>query len=144
MYSPSSYTLDVLFNDWLGISHQLTQAARVDVCLSLSDQPGELHLPDSFFGRVAPPSETWLQEHSLLSLPPSASLTQWDTRELALDILLTEPLVPVLFGTGPPCLSRRTAPQGTRLDLPLDIFGSAFFMLSCYHRNENRVPDTVS
>lgn len=124
------YTIDVLFHDWLGIPYRLTQTAREDVCLSWPDQPGELHLPDSFFARVASPSESWLQEHSLPSLPPGASLSQWDTRALAPDILLTDPMVPVVFGTQPTRLSRATTPQGTRLDLPLDLLGAAFVMLS--------------
>ncbi|WP_201220474.1 polysaccharide deacetylase family protein, partial [Halochromatium roseum] len=68
------------------------------------------------------------------------------------DILLTDPRLPILYGDadtspGP----GRAAEQGDRIDLPLDVFGAAFFMLSRYEEavlpdrdNHDRFPATAS
>ncbi len=104
-----AYTLGILLGDWLGIPHTLTQTARAGVSIRLVGQPGEIRLPDSFFaqfgqsgqygqdsksGQSTPAPADWLSPASL----PQPPLARWDSRALAPDILLTDPLVPVLFG----------------------------------------------
>ncbi|AGA88901.1 hypothetical protein Thimo_0024 [Thioflavicoccus mobilis 8321] len=135
-----AYILGVLFGDWLGIPFILSQTAGEEVCIRLTDQPGEIRLPDDFFRLAA---DAWLAEGSL----PRAPLGNWDSRELAPDILLTDPQVPVLAGDNLLALSR----TAERLRLPVDILGSAFFMLSRYEEavlpdrdNHDRFPATAS
>ncbi len=107
-----AYTHGVLLGDWLGTPYTLTQSARAEVSIRLADQPGEIRLPEGFFaqfdhsgqygqdgksGQSAQPTlapAAWLSPASL----PQPPLAHWDSRELAPDILLTDPLVPVLFG----------------------------------------------
>jgi hypothetical protein len=171
-----NYILSVLFDDWLGIPHRLTQCARDDVCIRLPDQPGSLRLPDRFFAQLTRVPDTWLREASLPALLPSGRLAQWDTRSLAPDILLTDPLIPVLFGSAeavraPGGMSTAQGSTNARhvledasaaatcnasdddrcIDLPLDVFGSAFFMLSRYEEavlperdDHDRFPATAS
>nr|WP_242479602.1 hypothetical protein [Lamprobacter modestohalophilus] len=130
----------------------MTQAARDDVSIRLTDQPGELRLPDHFFSQFREAPEAWLSDASLPVLTPAVQLPSWDSRALAPDILLTDPRLPILYGDaetspGP----RRAAEQGDRIDLPLDVFGAAFFMLSRYEEavlpdrdNHDRFPATAS
>ena len=162
-----AYTLGVLLGDWLGIPYTLTQTARPDVSIRLAGQPGEIRLPDSFFGQCGQPGQNgqdgtlgqsgqsgqsgqttpapvgWLTPASL----PQPPLAQWDTRDLASDILLTDPLVPVLFGD----TSTIIPPASSTRHLPIDIFGAAFFMLSRYEEavlpdrdHHDRFPATAS
>ena len=135
-----TYILGVIFDDWLGIPFTLNQSERADVSISLRDQPGEIRLPDGFF-RQAP--NAWLTGASL----PTPPRPQWDSRELASDNLLTAPLVPVIFGDADPVASV----DGKTIRLPIDVLGSAFFMLSRYEeavlpdRDEHdRFPATAS
>ncbi|MBK5940052.1 hypothetical protein CCR96_12550, partial [Halochromatium roseum] len=121
-----AYILSVLLDDWLGLPYRLTQAARDDVCIRLTDQPGELRLPDHFFSQFREAPEAWLSDASLPVLTPAVQLPSWDSRALAPDILLTDPRLPILYGDadtspGP----GRAAEQGDRIDLPLDVFGAA-------------------
>jgi hypothetical protein len=134
------YILRVLFGDWLGIAFTLSQSERTDVSIRLRDLPGELRLPDSFFNQA---SNAWMTGAPI----PEPPLPQWDTRVLAPDILLTDPLVPVLFGD-PAAVASCSADA---LRLPIDLFGSAFFMLSRYEEavqperdDHDRFPSTAS
>lgn len=134
------YSLGVLFGDWLGIPYRLTQTDRDDVCIRLPDQPGAIHLPDTWFSQAA---DTWLSQASLPHLP----LAHWDTRELASDVLLVDPVVPVLFGDTEP----RIRQAANSIRLPIDIVGAAFFMLSRYEEaviperdSHDRFPSTAS
>jgi hypothetical protein len=166
-----AYILGVVFGDWLGQPYRLTQSAREDVCIRLSDQPGELRLPDRFFSQFRKASVAWLSDASLPRVTAPGHVPSWDSRSLASDILLTDPIVPILYeetapvhGVGRPRESvtpsvvidgqSRTCeggPQGDRIDLPLDIFGSAFFMLTRYEEavlpdrdDHDRFPATAS
>ncbi len=139
------YVLAVIFGDWLGLPYRLSQGVRDDTRLTCAELPGDIRLPDGFFGQFAGNAAGWLTPDSLPSLP----LAQWDSRALADDILLTEPEVPVLFGSSPADINAQSAPgaaetaQATahagHIVVPLDIFGSAFFMLSRYE--EAALPD---
>jgi len=139
-----AYTLSVLLDDWLGLPFTLSQGAGDGVAMRLRGQPGELRLPDVFFRQFDRRPDAWLSADSLPTLSPNAQLPQWDTRALAPDILLFDPRVPVLFGPTLPCLEQPAQPRaqasiGTHIDLPLDVFGAAFFMLARYE--EAVLPD---
>lgn len=151
------YVLSIILRDWLGVPYRLALSERADTCLTCSGQAGEILLPDTFFRQFARDPATWLTPDGLPSLP----LTQWDTRALARDILLTERKVPVLFGESVPGYDASRAANAIetdqmarpvhRVELPLDIFGSAFFMLSRYEEavlpdrdNHDRFPATAS
>lgn len=130
-----AYTLCVLFGDWLGIPFTLSQSTRGDVSIRLVDQPGEILLPEIFFAQFMRGPNTWLTAASL----PQLSFPQWDTRELAPNILLTAPLVPVPFGDERRPTFNANSRQSPTIHLPIDIIGAAFFMLSRYE--EAVLPD---
>lgn len=134
------YILGVILGEFLGLTWLWVPAERTNVCIKQNGVAGEIHLPDIFFAQ--PPSE-WLTAASL----PSVPLVAWDTADLSEDITLTHPVVPVLYGATDPVLSR----SGTALGLPIDLFGSAFFMLSRYEEailadrdNHDRFPAMAS
>ena len=115
------YVLQVLLGDFLGLEwrHQTTE--RLDTRVTLTDSAGEIRLPDSLLS-VA--DEQWLTPESM----PQYPLSVWDTRELAADITLVDPQLPVIYGNN----SQRGIQKDSIITLPIDIFGSAFFMLTRY------------
>jgi hypothetical protein len=115
------YILDVLLGDFLGLPWRRVSDERRDVRITLADQPGEICLPDMLF---SVPDTDWLAEASM----PRRPLPHWDTRDLADDITLVEPVVPLIYGDPNP----RAQSEGGAVTLPVDIFGSAFFMLCRY------------
>jgi len=113
------YVLEVLFDRFLGIPWRRRPSDRADVTISLPGQSGQVRLPDELFSF---PAEKWLTPASM----PRRPLPVWDTRELRLDITLVEPTLPVIVGDGEPS----GGCDGSEIYLPVDIFGSAFFMLT--------------
>jgi hypothetical protein len=98
------YILDVVLRDWLGLDWELRTTARDDVRIALAEDPGGacVLVPDEL---LATRPEQWLTEASLPSVREIDGL-------------------PVLYG------SRATEPAPARL--VVDVFGSAFFMLTRY------------
>jgi hypothetical protein len=113
------YILDVVLSQWLGLPWRLRVQDRRDVRLQLEDeplaahQPGGITVPDVL---LAPDGPGWLSTGSLPTTPLSMVDSAGGTR------------LPIIYGRG------RTAtapgPEGVHLDV--DVFGSAFFMLSRY------------
>ncbi|CAM3613785.1 polysaccharide deacetylase family protein [Halomonas lysinitropha] len=115
------FILEVLFGEFLGLSWRRVSNDRKDISVILGGQPGEIRLPDGLFSSQ---EADWLTVGSM----PESPLSQWDTRDLAQDITLVDPILPVIYGDRSPVAHR----EGDTIRLPLDIFGSAFFMLSRY------------
>lgn len=115
------YALGVVLGEFLGSDWTRQPSERRDVRISFPGSDAELLLPDVLF---ACPPEQWLQSTSMPGLP----LAEWDTEALALNARLTDNRIPVIYGDDRP-ESLRNA-QSIRL--PVDIFGSAFFMLTRY------------
>lgn len=119
--SERDYNLGVLLDDFLGLPWQWVRSKRRDVRIKLEAQPGEICLPDILLSVV---DADWLTPGSMLQRP----LPQWDTRDLVDEITLVDSVVPVIYGDRKP-LTRK---DGNAITLPVDIFGSAFFMLLRY------------
>lgn len=137
-----AYVLGILFDEWLGLPWEWSQGHRHDVRITVQDQPGEITLPDKL---LALADAHWLSTQML----PCAPFPTWNTRVLSTDIPLTDPVVPVLFGEG----NQRPVHCGQCIALPIDILGSAFFMLSRYEEagrpgpsldSHDRFPATAS
>ena len=128
--SERAYVIQVLIGDWLGLEYGYRQEDTTHVSIRLNGQQGEICLPDTFFSQFADGKDKWLHESSM----PRQPLRHWDTQALSSDITLVERTVPIIFGqtTGSECSDSRGASSGGQIHLPLDIFGSAFFMLSRY------------
>ncbi len=135
------YTFDVLLGEFLGLDWQHKTTDRKDVKMTLAgDNKNSLSLPDAIFSSS---KEFWLTAQSL----PNPKLPTWDSRNLSTAIPLTDPILPVIYGT--PHKEIKQESQG--LQLPIDIFGSAFFMLSRYEElitedrdKHERFPATAS
>ncbi|SCZ61520.1 polysaccharide deacetylase family protein [Thiohalomonas denitrificans] len=116
------YIISTVLGDFLGLDWKLQVHGRADVRITLSDQPGkELSFPDCLLG-IDP--ESWLTAASL----PEQPLGAWDVNELRLEIPLTEPVVPIIYGDA----ASVALCKHNLIKLPVDIFGSAFFMITRY------------
>ncbi|MFZ4856337.1 MAG: polysaccharide deacetylase family protein [Desulfuromonadaceae bacterium] len=122
------YVFGIVLGEFLGLEWRHETADVDSIRIRLAGHPSEIRMPNVFFGH----SETqWLSESTL----PSQPLAYWDTRDMSLDILSVNPVVPVIYGQVEPS----ACVQDHCVDLPIDIFGSAFFMLTRYE--ESVLPD---
>jgi len=117
-YEPERrYILGVVLSEWLGLDWVLRTEERSDVALSLAGEQGsrQLILPDSLFATDA---TAWLTEASLPASP--VPWREIDGRRL-----------PVLYGAQPvpPAV---ISEDGEAVHVAVDVFGSAFFMLTRY------------
>jgi hypothetical protein len=135
------YACDVVLRDWLGLDYSVEASHGPEVRITAAgDLNGRaLRLPDVFFRQAA---KAWLRPESL----PAAPSAVWDA---GVGGILPSP-VPILFGEEP---SRRAeqGPDGAQDWLPIDIFGSIFFLLSRYEEvvcelrdDHDRFPVTAS
>ena len=143
------YALDILLGEFLGLAFdvetydgdviEITRAVDSDAG-SGGDAPNaaRLTLDASFFHKA---HQAWLKPESMPVLP----LATWNPAEEGINANLVEPSVSVL--SGQPGLVK----NAEHLHLNLDIFGSAFFILSRYEElitkyrdNHDRFPATAS
>lgn len=131
-HTERQYVCDVLLGEILGVPAEVVFEERSGVAIEAEGQV--LRLDDTFFSGAA---QAWLKPESL----PSCELVMADFRnESGIRPTLVERSVPVLFG--------RSLPEGrwvTCFDrdchLGLDVFGSAFYLLSRYEEVVNRTRD---
>lgn len=109
----------------LGVEWHLTLSDRSDISISLSGSPITLIMPDRFFG-------FWKDETPVAELLPASRPVTWTPPLDDLDLVTAS--VPVLFGD-------RLDKAADECFLPLDIFGSAFFMLSRFEEVARPVED---
>lgn len=125
-YEPERrYVLNLVLDEWLGLPFVLETAPepQVSICMAGDRSDRTLVMPDALFGT---PSEDWLTEHCLPRRPlahvrpPLEDPAGWPGRDIP---------IPLIFGkvatNGP---AWRATADG--LDLSVDVFGSAFFLLS--------------
>lgn len=127
------YAFKVIFDDWLGLDYRAETAERTDIQITAADDAENraLHLPDWFFSKAA---TDWLKSDSL----PADRMATWLPNGLGGGLI--EPL-PVMFGPDDAATSSRSSIKKSRIDLPIDVFGSIFFMLSRYEEAVSTVRD---
>ena len=140
------YVLSVIVREWLGLDFVMHVEERNDTHISHESAcdavaAPALCLPDSFLSSA---HRKWLDATTL----PSSDLVTCDASGLAHGSHPVRPRLPVLFGAPPGQPSEFTAGV---LQVPIDILGAAFFMLSRYeeavtpHRDEHgRFPASAS
>jgi hypothetical protein len=128
------YICKVLLNEFLGIEYEIEFQARKDWLISDSNKDIKILLPDILFQT---PPEDWLTERSL----PNQPLPIWDISRYGIDCPVVNKKLPVIYGNI----------DNSSYRVPLDIFSSAFFMLTRYEEvvniNKNlhgRFPATAS
>lgn len=120
------YILSVILKEFLGLKYIIRRAGNADVCISDKEQKRRLIIPDGLF---AIPKEQWLAKESL----PKQPLEVWDPQTLSLLEGIKLATVPVIYGARNRCVDETNCFQNDQVFyLPIDIFGSAFFMLTRY------------
>jgi hypothetical protein len=125
------YACEVVLGDWLGLKYGVVVEERSDVCITAAGAPNDraLHLSDVFFPRAA---KAWLRPTSLPSVPletrPADSVGHGGSS------------VPVLFGESS-SNGDDSPPNGHRVRLGIDIFGSIFFLLTRYEEVVSKARD---
>ena len=115
------YVFGVIFSDWLNLKWSRVSEERHDYAIRVPGHPGEIKLPDIFFGQN---DDVWLTESAL----PKRALDLWDSRDIGIGRSFRVPVMPILYGDK--SLLKQTNSELT--PIPLDIFGATFFMLSAY------------
>lgn len=112
------YIADVLLGEFLGLDYQIEFQPRQDVDIRTGDGKG-LAVADVLF---QVPEAQWLTPGSL----PRQPLRCWNTAATPLDCPLAHPNLPIIYGREP----RFSNSADAFNPLTIDVFGSAFFMLS--------------
>ncbi len=124
-YEPERrYIFDVVLTRWLGLDYELYLRQQPDVCVSLKGDSTSRRVvvPDGLF---ATPRRAWLTS---AALPPSPSRWQPVATRGSGALTVGERL-PVIYGSPAAPLSVQSA-DGQDIHLGVDVFGSAFFMLT--------------
>ncbi|WYL96977.1 MAG: polysaccharide deacetylase family protein [Gloeotrichia echinulata IR180] len=129
IYIPNNYEFErryiilVIFNEFLGFDIQIHVSDRKNVLITMNDGR-EFLITDKLF--TDSPAQ-WLQPASL----PKQPLKIWNLATTKLNSKTVNPQIPVIYGDDPnnPEFFRQSEQQ---IYLGLDIFGSAFFMLTRY------------
>ncbi|MDQ4024039.1 MAG: MarR family transcriptional regulator, partial [Actinomycetota bacterium] len=117
------YILDLVLSEWLGLDWRLEAADREDVRIELDGEAGGVTLPDVL---LRTGDDEWLTPASMPPLPlPRVPVGQQGAHPLDADELL-----PVLYGGDPRSPLVTAAVDGVHLRV--DVFGSAFWMLTRY------------
>jgi hypothetical protein len=117
------YVLSVLLEEFLGLEARVQLSVRQDVKIAAGDGRS-LVLADRLFATA---QDGWLKKSSL----PQRPLKTFDFSLAGLDARTVSPQIPVVYGRDPddPCFFSASS---HRIDLGLDVFGSAFFLLTRY------------
>jgi len=119
-----TYAFDVILREFLGLDYEAQPYSGSDICITVvgDERQRQLSIADVL---LALPEDQWLQTGSL----PVGPLAVWEPRDGGVDGLVPAS-VPVIYGR---------QKQGTMFEaseneayLGVDIFGSAFFMLTRY------------
>ena len=139
------YVLDVVLGEWLGLPYDLLPHDALDVVITLAgdDSGAALSMSDRFF---ATPDADWLTDRSL----PTEPLQRIYPESVSPGSNGATKALPLLFGD-PGADGGGWHRVDTGLNLPVDVFGTVFFLLSRYEElvkpdrdAHGRFPSTAS
>lgn len=113
------WIISVIFDNYLGLAYRLEAGAARN--FHIHGDRGHIELPDVFFASC---DAQWMRRGSL----PATPLAVFNAREAGLPGDAAPIPVPVIYGAS----HKRSHVEDDGAFLPIDIFGSAFFMLSRY------------
>lgn len=120
-----AYIVDVVVGEFLGLEFATIPEIRDDVSITFPGSDSELRVADVLFQTS---DMDWLQRNSLPVLP----LEQWQLpAEISESIDIRIDSVPVVFGRSSGS-GQFMVREDSTINLGLDIFGSAFYMLTRY------------
>jgi hypothetical protein len=120
------YILSVILKEFLGLNYIIRRTGNADVCISEQDSKRCLVIPDGLF---AIPKDKWLTKESL----PKQPLEIWEPQAMGFGNSVGLAPVPVIYGACNRSADEENCFQNDQdSHLPIDIFGSAFFMLTRY------------
>ena len=132
------YSLELILGEFLGLSFEAEVHDSSYIKISNKNNLGEITLDSSFFEKA---QNSWLKNNSMPKLP----LKYWIPADDGLNFNLVDKKLPVIYGE--PGLIKKDK----YFHINIDIFGSAFFMLSRYEElvsdirdNHNRFPASES
>jgi hypothetical protein len=125
------YVFHVMLCEFLGLSYHTVLEDRNDLCITMnSNHEKQLIISDAFFLSVEP---TWLQKASL----PTQPLAVWNVEQKEIRELLLGKLLPVIYGEKRDSV-HYLSEEHNQIKLGIDVFGSAFFMLTRYEELAKR------
>ena len=134
------WTCAVIFDNFLGIPYRIAVGSEPHITVAHAGR--QVVLPNLFFKAAA---NDWLGKSTL----PATPLQVWDSSVSSLQPNLVSPVIPVIFGVCPK--EHATFVSENVISIPIDIFGSVFFMLSRYEEAvsnardlHDRFPDSAS
>ena len=113
------WIVSVLFDEYLGLDYCLVPGSPGRFVITLDAK--RIEMPDIFF---AISKTAWLQERSL----PATAGGRLDIGKAGLDAAVVSAFIPVIYGDA----GKSIAIDDELIEIPLDIFGAAFVMLSRY------------
>ena len=113
------YSLRVIFEEFLGVDFNGVGHNNNSIEIELEGYQEKLSINNDFFNNG---QTHWKEINSL----PKVPLLSWNPRDSGIDIKLTDKFIPVIFGK-PGFVNNSESRH-----LNLDVFGSAFFLLSRY------------
>lgn len=132
-----SYIFEVLFGEFLGLEYNTLIEERSDIRIILKEDSSqkEILVKDVLFKTSL---DKWLTSASL----PGRPLKVWDLSDSQVNTRVVLPRVPVIYGD---LLSNNEFYRETEsgVTLGIDIFGSAFFMLTRYEEMVEKERDTL-
>jgi len=114
------WIVSTLIGEFLGLDFNLIFDSELHNRTSINHRGNSLVINDEFFSMN---KDEWLKESSL----PNRPLRQWYVVKDIPDANLVSPDLPVLFGDG-----KFSVDEKSNAMLELDVFGSAFFMMTRY------------
>lgn len=118
----SNYIIDVIFRDFLGLDYKIhwDKNLRDIVKITSDGYDGILEMPQKLFSTK---KVDWLKSTSM----PIQPLYNWESYNLKSNINISDHNIPIIYGE-----SSFFKKSEKHIKLPIDILGSAFFMLSRY------------
>lgn len=120
-----TYIYELLFAEFLGLEYVLRPHARDNLVITAfgEDVPGRIEIPDTFFSADG---ANWLKFDSL----PRQPLRHWDPPRQYFAENRVFNNIPVIYGCRPE--ESLFEIHDRKIQLGIDLFGSAFFMLTRY------------
>jgi hypothetical protein len=130
------YALDVVLREFLGLEYRAIEEKRTDTSIALNDEADgkRLVLPDSLFACA---DEQWLAHESLPArdvqwMVPRELLDETERLGAELPVLCGRDYTPVAFD-----------PSADQIELPIDLFGGVFALLTRYEEIANPERDPL-